>query len=155
MLGWRHENEWAEAMKVDGPGPLRPANVRRPDKKRGQGASFAAEIATEEGAPAAKVAGAGPLAAVDAVLALQEVPDATTPRGRTIKRGRVLLGHLEEILGGLLDGAIPAARLTGLRQALAQERESQDDPQLTTIIQEIELRAAVELAKLERAPRPL
>ena len=140
-------------MKVDGPGPVRPANVRRPDKKRDRGSGFAAEIAAEEGVPAAKVAGAGPLAAGDAVLALQEVPDATTPRGRTIKRGRVLLDHLEEILGGLLAGAIPAAGLSGLRHALEQEREVLDDQRLTAIIQEIELRAAVELAKLDRAPR--
>ena len=61
------------------------------------------------------MASGAPVAAVDAVLTLQEVPDATTPQGRVVKRGRDLLDHLEQLRTGLLTGTIPQGKLRALR----------------------------------------
>lgn len=86
------------------------------------------------------------------VLAVQETPDAAKGRARqrARDRGMKMLDFLEEIRVGLLMGAIPRERLEQLAQMVRVKREQIDDPQLTAILDEIELRAAVELAKLSR-----
>jgi hypothetical protein len=90
------------------------------------------------------------------VLALQEAPDATTrsrARARARERGSLMLDQLDEIRMGLLLGTIPIAKLEQLGQSVRAKREQIDDPRLLAILDEIELRAAVELAKLSR-PAP-
>ena len=52
-------------------------------------------------------------------------------------------------VNGLLLGHIPRDRLSRIINALAAEREKNLDPGLVQIINDIELRAKVELAKLE------
>jgi hypothetical protein len=92
---------------------------------------------------------------MNTVLALQEAPDATRGRAkrRAKERGDMMLDHLDEIRMGLLLGTIPMARLEQLAQLVRAKREQIDDPKLLAILDEIELRAAVELAKLSR-PAP-
>jgi hypothetical protein len=92
---------------------------------------------------------------LNTVLALQEAPDATRGRARkrARERGNMMLDHLEEIRLGLLLGTIPMAKLEQLAQLVRAKREQIDDPKLLAILDEIELRAAVELAKLSR-PAP-
>jgi hypothetical protein len=90
---------------------------------------------------------------LNAVLALQEAPDATTrsrAKQRAKERGGMMLDQLEEIRMGLLMGTIPMAKLEMLAQLVRAKREQIDDPKLLAILDEIELRAAVELAKLSR-----
>ena len=93
---------------------------------------------------------------LNTVLALQEAPDATSrnrARQRAKERGGLMLDHLEEIRMGLLMGTIPIAKLEQLGQLVRAKREQIDDPKLLEILDEIEVRAAVELAKLSR-PAP-
>jgi hypothetical protein len=93
------------------------------------------------------------MADVSTVLALQEAPDATTrnrSRQRAKERGNLMLDHLEELRMGLLLGTIPLAKLETLAQLVRAKREQIDDPKLLAILDEIELRAAVELAKFSR-----
>lgn len=134
-------------MKVEGPGPIRPPTLRRAGKRTGAGRDFASELSTAE-VQTATVSGAAPLAAVDAVLALQEVPDAAEGRGRALRYGSDMLERLDDIRHGLLLGTIPREKLKGLVQMIQSRRERADDPRLAAILDEIELRAAVELAKL-------
>lgn len=135
-------------MKITGTGPVRPGSTARPTKKKGdKDEKFTVEATTEEAAPAA-VHGAGPLAAVDSLLSLQEVPDATTGRSRAILRARDMLDHLDEIRLGLLMGAIPHDKLSALMRSVQDNREQIEDPRMAAVLDEIELRAAVELAKL-------
>jgi hypothetical protein len=94
------------------------------------------------------------LADLNAVLTLQEAPDATSrnrSRQRAKQRGNLMLDHLEELRLGLLLGTIPLARLETLGQLVRAKRDDIDDPKLLAILDEIELRAAVELAKLSRS----
>jgi len=92
---------------------------------------------------------------MNTVLALQEAPDATRGRAkkRAQERGNMMLDQLEEIRLGLLLGTIPMAKLEQLATLVRAKREQIDDPKLLSILDEIELRAAVELAKLSR-PAP-
>lgn len=114
----------------------------------GRAAAFADALRrTPEGAAPPAVA---PTAATAALLAVQEVEDPEERRKRTLARAHDLLDDLEQIRNGLVEGRIPAATLRRLGGRLAEEAEDAGDPALRSLLREVELRAAVELAKLER-----
>ena len=92
-----------------------------------------------------------PLAALDSILALQGVDDATSGRSKGLARGQQILEMLDELREGLLSGSLPRATLHRLTGALSTRSECFADPQLQPVLDEIELRAQVELAKLEMA----
>jgi hypothetical protein len=118
-----------------------------------EGKSFAAEEIADA-KTAAALTGSGPIAAVDTILALQGVEDSTSSRTRGVKHGEQLLTLLDEVRDGLLVGGIPRAVLNRLALAISKRRESFVDPALQGVLDEIDLRARVELAKLEQAERP-
>ena len=138
-------------MKISGPGTVRPTERRRSIKARGGGReSFTVKNPKESGgeAPITKVT---PLAPVDALIALQEVGDETEQRRAALDHGEDLLSRLDEIRHGLLIGAIPRHRLKSLAQAARRQLPDIRDSRLAELLREIELRAAVELAKYDRA----
>jgi hypothetical protein len=134
-------------MRVDGSNPIRSAVGRRDGKSRtGASGSFGEVLGSET---VAEPMAAAPLVGVGALFALQEVPDATTGRRKAaVARGDMLLDHLDEIQLGLLDGTIDRRGLTALASAVRGARATTNDPALQGVLDEIELRAAVELAKL-------
>ena len=144
-------------MNIDGVGKTRPGSI--PGKVTGKtgntsDAAFAAMVSGEEEAPAAAtVKSAAPLSSVDALLSLQEVDDVTERKSKAKKRANGLLDELDGIRHGLLMGEIPPHQLHLLRDKVASARPDVDDPQLTAILDDIELRAEVELAKLDMASR--
>ena len=137
-------------MKIDSPGSVRASSVRRTEKSRnGQGGEFAKHIST--GSDAAPVAGGGAaqLGSVEALVALQEVPDASRQaKPPEQKHAEDLLDRLEQIRMGLLRGDLSRLDLQALVLRLAERRRETGDPRLIEIVDEIELRAKVELAKL-------
>src|SRR5205823_14293327 len=137
-------------MRVDGNRPIRPAATRRDERPGVTGAgNFAAALGTE---PAAAPHAAAPAGGIGALFALQEVPDATARRRKAVARAGKLLDQLNGLQIGLLDGAIDPASLAELAGAARSAREETGDPALQGILDEIELRAAVELAKLSNTP---
>ena len=139
-------------MKISGSGPIRrTSETGRPKKKgAGKGADFAAELDETVQDKSARVSGSGPVAAVDALFSVQEVGDATKGRNRGTVRAQVMIDGLDDIRQGLLMGAIPRSKLTALVKVVREERDQAEDPKLSAILDEIELRAAVELAKLDQ-----
>lgn len=133
-------------MKIDGPSAIRPTVARRAERAGVSGA-FGAQLASSDTA-APVTAGPAHLAPVDALLSLQEVPDPARGRQRAARRGSDLLDRLDEIRHGLLLGEIPVHRLRSLAISLKAERLAIPDPRLAEVVGEIELRCAVELAKL-------
>ena len=125
---------------------------RRKDKAQGGDGTFgdsltggSAPASAPEGGRASGVAGAG------ALLSLQEIPagaDGERERGRQC--GERLLARLEELRDGLLMGRMAADTVRRLADEVYQARAEIDDPDLNEILDEIELRAHVELAKLRR-----
>ena len=139
-------------MKID-PTQIRPTAARRVGAAQpSAGGGFAAALHEESTAAGGSGAVGGPvgLSGVSTILALQGAPDSTERRARqrAIQRGDAMLDDLEQIRVGLLLGSIPRARLEQLAQLVRARREQVDDPRLMAILDEIELRAAVELAKL-------
>ncbi len=137
-------------MKIDSPGSVRTNSVRRTGKSRnGQGSEFAKHIST--GTETTPVAGgsAAQLDSVEALVALQEVPDATRQTKRPEQRhAEDLLDRLDQIRLGLLRGNLSRIDLQALVLRMAERRRDTGDPRLIAIVDEIELRAKVELAKL-------
>ncbi len=82
------------------------------------------------------------------LLAVQEVADATSGRAHAKARGEAMLERLDDIRIGLLSGFVPRSRLEDLLRLVNDERAGAVDGRLGEVLDQIELRAKVELAKL-------
>ncbi|MGF1608280.1 MAG: flagellar assembly protein FliX [Kiloniellales bacterium] len=136
-------------MKIDPLTGVRSSSPRRGQSSRSVGGSRFADELAQEPAAASSVSAQAPLGAIDSLLALQEVPDAIAQRRGARLRGESLLDQLDELRLGLLTGRLPRATVERLAALVARQRSGVDDPRLAEILAEIELRAAVELAKYE------
>ena len=142
-------------MEINGRSRIETTAVRRAGRSAHPDAKgFAADEIVEAKTPGA-LTGMGPIAAVDTILALQGIEDSTDQRSRGVKHADELLKLLDEVRDGLLMGGIPRATLTKLAHAISKRRDSFADERLQTVLDEIDLRARVELAKLELVERPL
>lgn len=92
-----------------------------------------------------------PSAGIDALLALQSIEDPILKKRKAIKRGNALLDTLETIKADLLLGRVSEGRLNQLLVLVTSARERQS-PDLDGVLDDIELRARVELAKFGRYP---
>ena len=142
-------------MKVSGPGSTQSSGTVRRARRggEGEGAKFSDQIRGEEATTSiGGVSAATPLTPLDALLAMQEAGTSTQGRSKGLSRGGRMLDLLDDVRHGLLRGAIPVSKLESLLTAVRSQRDHVDDPRLAEILDEIELRAAVELAKLDRMP---
>lgn len=98
---------------------------------------------TADSRPAAAVA---PATSLDALLALQAVEDPLLKKKKLVRRGTQLLDTLEDMKADLLTGRVSESRLNQLMAVLGQARDKAD-PRLDSLLDDIELRARVELAK--------
>jgi hypothetical protein len=90
-----------------------------------------------------------PASSLDALLALQAVDDPLQKRKKAVRRGQALLDTLNEVKADLLVGRVGEGKLNQLLSLIGQARE-QTQPGLDAVLDDIELRARVELAKFER-----
>jgi class II flagellar assembly regulator FliX len=102
-------------------------------------------------ARAASTAPVAPAASLDYLLALQGVDDPLHGRKKKVLLGRTLLDTLEEVKADLLTGQASPERLDRLMEMVTQARE-RSEPGLDHLLDDIDLRVRVELAKLGRYP---
>jgi hypothetical protein len=136
-------------MKIDPTGPARGAgSVRRTDRA---GSTRSGEFARHLDSPGASagVNGGSPVGTVNALLALQEVDDSLNGRAKARQRAADILDELDQLRDGLLAGTLPRESIVRLAQIVRSRRPDVDDPRLKDVLDEIELRAEVELAKLD------
>ena len=114
------------------------------------GASFASALAGAQAtsdidapAPIAPATGLGSL------LGAQEVSEEELHRRKSIRSGRLALEALEQLRDAMLTGRLSTATLKQLESLVKTERTLTTDARLNAVLDDIELRAAVELAKLE------
>ncbi len=139
-------------MKVTGTRQVETSSVRRSSRVQETGGdSFSVDRSAPE-KHAAPVAPANPLTALDALLTLQSVPQAGDGRKRATRRADEMLDLLDGIRLGLLDGRIPRGKLESLLRIVRVNRDEIPDPRLAQVLDEVELRASVELAKYGAAP---
>jgi hypothetical protein len=129
------------------------ASVRKYSRATGTSDSTFSVSDAPEPARAATVAAPGPLTALESILTLQNVDDASSGPSKGLAHGEQLLDLLDNVRDGLLSGGIPRVTLNRLANAVSRRHETFADPKLQGVLDEIELRAKVELAKLEQADR--
>lgn len=138
-------------MKVIGPGGV--SQTGGPSKAKGGGSGFRLPGVGQAEGPSqtSGVSATSSIMGVDALLALQDVGGPLERKRRAVSRAGRILDVLDEVKVSLLDGALSAHQLDRLRRAIRDERAQTDDPKLEAVLDEIEVRAAVEMAKLELA----
>ena len=130
-----------------------PSSTSRQKVETGHGAQFAEHL---KGSLASKNTSAATEAAsvnsVESILAVQETDDQTQKRGKRLgcQYGGDLLDQLEDIRRDLLFGEIDIKKLGSIAQKIRSNHRQSDDVKLNEILDEIELRAEVEIAKLTR-----
>jgi hypothetical protein len=132
------------ARRAGGAGPAKPSS--------GGGFAVQGQAPARESAPAARTSGVTGVASLDALLALQQADGPLERRRRAVGRATRILDVLDDIKVELLEGGGDARSLTRLVEAVREERSATEDPRLEGVLDEIETRAAVELAKREARP---
>ena len=146
-----------QAFRRESRSPLRIETTARANgvaSRSGVGRSAGGGFFVDEEVPASRVASAQPLAqtsGLDTLLALQSVEDPLFAKKKAVRRGNALLDTLEQIKADLLIGQVSEGRLSQLMVLIAQARE-RNLPELDGVLDDIELRARVELAKFGRYP---
>ena len=135
-------------MEIKGPGRIETGTIRRV-AKTASGTTSPFQVNDGGEARGAVVSGPGPIGALDSILMLQSLDDSTDGRSKGLAHGEQLLEMLDQVRDGLLAGGVPRTTLNRLANAVSRRHEAFNDPRLQGILDEIELRAHVELAKLE------
>ena len=93
------------------------------------------------------------IAQVDALLSVQEAEDPTAhaAKQRMHRRSTTILGELDNIRMAMLNGNMTVGHMLDIADVVASHREKIADPVMTAIMDEIDLRAQVELAKIRVA----
>ncbi|NRA86597.1 MAG: hypothetical protein HRU28_04225 [Rhizobiales bacterium] len=89
-----------------------------------------------------------PVAAVDSLLAVQEM-DQKKQQETAVNNSREMLSILQEIRVGLLSGHISEHKVEALSALASKERQTFGNADLNNVLDEIDLRARVELAKMQ------
>ncbi|WP_334129009.1 flagellar assembly protein FliX [Sneathiella sp.] len=137
-------------MKVGGPGRTGATTGSKAGRAGSKsGTKFTLENDAVEAAAAGGVASSSPISSIEALVALQGI-DADEPRRgnrAAAEKGEELLEKLEAIRHGLLAGTLSVDSLQSLQNTLSGYKVEAEDPRLREVIRDIEVRAAVELAK--------
>ncbi|MCC6598366.1 MAG: flagellar assembly protein FliX [Alphaproteobacteria bacterium] len=137
-------------MKVQGPGgPQGPSRTKGKDKASGTSGGFGDFVAPETQAASSPQATQS-IARLDALLAVQgaEDPAARAAKKRMRHRASDILNELEKIRLAMLGGTLTVGHMIDVADVVASHREKIYDPGLTAIMDEVDLRAQVELAKM-------
>jgi Class II flagellar assembly regulator len=122
---------------------------------RSAAAASGARFTLDIGAAAVRLEAQAPISitgGLEALIALQSEDSSRERRRRSTRRGQAMLDVLDELKLALLSGHLPPDMQARLGTVLREGWPS-GDPQLDGIIDSIELRAEVELAKLKQAQR--
>lgn len=132
--------------KIDGLGGVRTTQtVRRAAKSDSGGTSFAKQIEdTEETGATGGLTGAS---TISGILGVQEVDDALSRASKGKMRAEDILDRLEDLRLELLSGGISRDKLMQLSRIVNIRRAQITDPRLAEVLDAIDLRAQVELAK--------
>ena len=127
------------------------ATKKSSSTKKSDGTSFSSMLSDTSGASETDATQqAVPLSTINPLLMLQEVDEREAGRKQALKKGGKVLQYLDEIRHSLLLGRLPLDVVSDLHKTIDDWRERTDDPKLNDILNEIELRAAIELAKIEK-----
>lgn len=135
---------------VDGvKGPGKPKKTKKTGDKGAFDAALNEAEGVEERAATRAPSSVDGVEAPSALLSLQEVPEGSGLRQQTLKQGKQSLDALEDLRRDMLLGDDNPHLLQRLREQQARMRQQAHDPSLKQVMDDIDLRLAVEIAKRE------
>lgn len=140
-------------MKVEGPSKSGGTQKSGKAKQAGKTSSSFDNMVAES---INSVSSASPLQSiskVDALLAVQGVDNPTerAARRRMHERGDKILHHLDNLKVAILSGHLTIGQVIDIADVVASHREKVNDPDMTALLDEIDLRAQIEMAKIRKA----
>lgn len=140
-------------MKVEGPSKSREVSKSKKAEKASEADAAFGEFMASAPKSAPKTMATSSIAAVDSLLAVQAADNPTERAARKRMRVRAdnLLKELDKIKSALLTGTLTLGHCVDIADVVAEHREKIQDSDLTGILDEIDLRAQVEIAKMRKA----
>jgi hypothetical protein len=132
-------------MRIYGPNGAALAKAPAPTRRAAAGTFTVSEEEAPRNTPAASTLRS--ISTLDALMALQGVDDPIERKKRAVAKGRNALDVLDSLKVGLIDGSVDGSTLSRLKVAAEGLTEESGDSGLDTVLGEINLRVAVELAK--------
>lgn len=140
-------------MKIEGPKQTDKTGKAGKSGKAGKADGSFGDFMASAPKEAAQTQATKSIARVDALLAAQAVEDpaARAARRRMRERGEGVLRELDRMRHALLTGTLTVGHIIDIADVVASHRERIADPAMTALLDEIDLRAQIELAKARRA----
>lgn len=140
-------------MKVSGPGQTQGPSKSKKSGKAGQSDGSFGEYMAAGSRQTAATTTSQSIAKVDVLLALQgaEDPAAGSSKKRMRTRAGMILNELDNLRMMMLTNQLTVGHMIDIADVVASHREKINDPGLTSIMDEVDLRAQVELAKMRVA----
>jgi len=140
-------------MKIQGPSKSDGAGKSGKTKKTGKTDSTFGDMVAGAAKESQSSAATQSIAKVDALLSVQAVEDPTerAAKRRMRDRGDKVLRQLDHLRLGILTGNMTLGQVIDVADVVASHRETINDPNLTAILDEIDLRAQIEIAKSRKA----
>ncbi len=144
-------------MRIEGPRAADSVRKNEKSRKTGGASSDFKSFLDGESDGASEVVSAPAMDGIGALIAAQAAEDPLEgkARGRMRERAGRVLDALDDVHKGLLSGGLTLAQMENVTRSVAARREKINDPRLVEILDEVELRAQVELAKMEMAKEKL
>ncbi len=140
-------------MRIEGPRATEGVRKNEKARKTGGASSDFKSFLDGDTEEAAGPSSAPALGGVGSLIAAQgyEDPAEKKSRGRMMERASRVLDALDGVHRGLLNGRLSTTELEHVSRSVSAQREKIADPRLLSIMDDVDLRAQVELAKLEMA----
>ena len=139
-------------MKIGSTGAAKPVgSTRKSSRSSSVEGDFSSFLEETDASTTASVGTTAGVSGIEALLAAQSVGDALqdgSKKRRAAAHGNDILDKLEDLRAAILSGVVSKSKLIELAQTLREKREPGLDPELNQILDDIELRAEIELAKL-------
>lgn len=144
-------------MKIDGPKKTgRTSSTKKSSKAKASSSSDKASFlnhlsAAMGGSETDEVSSVASTAGVSGILGIQAAEEATERENRqqAFDYGHDVLADLDDLRMGLVTGRYSKVQLERLSANLQNRRDNINDPKLIEILDEIDLRAQVEIAKYQ------
>lgn len=140
-------------MKIEGPSKSNKAGKSNKSGKSGKTDSTFGDMVTSAAKETAGAAATQAISKVDALLSVQSVGTATDGKAkrRMRDRGDKILRQMDHMRLAILTGNLTIGQVIDIADVVASHRENIDDPEMTAVLDEIDLRAQIEIAKMRKA----
>ncbi len=139
-------------MKVEGPSKTQTSGKADKSKKTGKTDGTFGDMVASAAAETQSAAATQSIAKVDALLAVQGAGSATerAAKRRMHQRGEQVLRQLDHLRLAMLKGDLTLGEVVDIADVVASHRENVNDPAMTAVLDEIDLRAQIEIAKMRK-----